>query len=146
MNFLGDVPDGRIAELCDLATRAVGDWDPGRDEVTFTVDPLICFPPDRRPRMIWAPVGEGNDSLASLHGTLNQALRSGGWHSESRPFKGHVTVARIKEADVEAAVRQLPADELGTVTATELTAYQSVLTRTGPIYSRLAGIPLAGRQ
>ena len=146
MNFLGDVPDESIAELCDLAGGAVGDWDLARDEATFTVGPLICFPPHKRARMIWAPVGEGNDVLASLHAVLNRALAAGGWRSESRPFKGHVTVARIKSANVEAAVRQLPDDALGTVTATELMFYQSVLTPGGPIYSPLERIPLARRQ
>ena len=147
MNFVGDVRDTRIGALCDLATAAVADWDLARDEVTFTVDPLIWFPAGRRPRMIWAPVGRGGDVLASLHETLSQALESGGWPGESRPFKGHVTVARIKSVDdVETVVRQLSDDELGTVTATELTLYQSVLTRKGPIYSPLAGIPLAQRQ
>jgi len=146
MNFLGDVPDKRIAELCGLADEAVGDWDLARDEVTFTVGPLICFPPHKRARMIWAPVGEGNDVLASLHAALNKAFAAGGWRSESREFKGHVTVARIKSGDVEAAVGQLPDDELGTVTAAELTLYESDLTHAGPIYSRLAGIPLARRQ
>jgi len=145
MNFLGDVPDESIAELCDLAAGAVGDWDHAGDEVTFTVGPLMCFPPHKRAKMIWAPVGEGNDALAALHAALNQALATGGWRSESRPFTGHVTVARIKSADIEAAVGQLPDDELGTVTAAELTLYQSELTHAGPIYSRLAGIPLAGR-
>ena len=146
MNFLGDVPDESIAELCDLARRAVEGWDQARDEVTFTVGPLICFPPHKRTRMIWAPVGQGADVLAALHAELNQALAAGGWRSESRQFKGHVTVARIKSADIEAAVGQLPDDELGTVTAAELTLYQSVLTPGGPIYSRLAGIPLSGRR
>ena len=145
MNFIGDVPDKRIAELCDLAREAVSGWDADRDEVTFTIGPLICFPPGRRPRMIWAPVRQGDDVVASLHGALNQALATGGWPSESRPFKGHVTVARIKDADIEAAVGQLPDDDLGTVTETELTLYESKLTHIGPIYSPLASIPLALR-
>ena len=145
MNFLGDVPDKRLAELCGLAEGVVGDWDLARDEVIFTVGPLMCFPPHKRAKMIWAPVGEGNDHLASLHAAMNQALAAGGWRSESRPFTGHVTVARIKSADVDAAVRQLPDDELGTVRATELTLYESDLTHAGPIYSRLAGISLARR-
>jgi 2'-5' RNA ligase len=146
MNFLGDVPDESIAGLCDLAREAVGDWDQALDEVTFTVGPLICFPPHKRTRMIWAPVGEGNDVLASLHAELNQALAAGGWRSESRPFKGHVTVARIKSADIEAAVRQLPDDGLGTVTTTEMTLYQSKPMPGGPIYTPLARIPLVRRQ
>ena len=143
MNFLGNVPDESIAELCDLAEGVVAGLALG--EVTFTIGPLVCFPPHKRTRMIWAPVGEGIEVLASLHAALNQALAAGGWRSETRPFKGHVTVARNKSADVEAAVRQLPGDELGRVVATELTLYHSVPSPGGPTYSRLAGIPLAGR-
>ncbi|MDP6545278.1 MAG: RNA 2',3'-cyclic phosphodiesterase [Phycisphaerae bacterium] len=146
MNFLGDVPDESIAELCDLARGAVDAWDLAPGEVTFTVGPLICFPPHKRARMIWAPVGEGNDVLASLHAEMNQALAADGWRSESRPFKGHATVARIKSGDFEAAVGQLPDAELGTVTTTEMTLYQSKLMPGGPIYTPLARIPLSGQR
>ncbi|MDP6633582.1 MAG: RNA 2',3'-cyclic phosphodiesterase [Phycisphaerae bacterium] len=142
MNFIGDAPDDCIAELCDLARRAVGGWDAGLDEVTFTIGPLMCFPQDRRARMIWAPVRRGGEVLASLHGAINKALAVGGWRSESRPFKGHVTVARIKSADLEHALGQLPDDDLGEVTATELTLYESKLTPSGPIYTALARIAL----
>jgi len=145
MNFIGDVPDKRIPELCDLAREAVSGWDPDREEVTFTVGPLICFPSGRRPKMIWAPVRQGDDLLASLHGAMNRALEEGGWPGESRPFTGHITVARIKDADILAAVKQLPDDDMGVVTETELTLYQSTLTHTGPIYSPVASIPLAPR-
>jgi 2'-5' RNA ligase len=145
MNFLGDVPNKRVDELCDLAREAVGVWEPGSDEVAFTVGQLICFPRGRQPRMIWAPVRKGNDLLASLHGVLNQAIEAAGWRGESRPFTGHVTVARIKDCDIKDAVGRLPDEELGAVTAGELTLYESNLTHTGPVYSRLAGIPLSRR-
>jgi len=145
MNFIGDTPDERIAELCGLATEAAERWDDGGDGVTFTVGPLVCFPPGRRTRMIWAPLRQGADAAASLHAALNQALADAGWPSESRPFKGHVTVARIKAADPTDAVKQLPDDELGEVTARELTLYESTLTHSGPIYAPLATIPLVRR-
>ena len=143
MNFVGDTPDDRIAELRELATQAVGRWGAGRDGVTFTVGPLTCFPPGRRAKMIWAPLRQGADAVESLHAVLNQALAEGGWPSESRPFKGHVTVARVKAADLTGAVKQLPDDELGEVTANELTFYESILTHSGPIYTPLARIPIA---
>ncbi len=145
MNFIGDTPEEQITELSELATEAVGRWGAGGDGVTFTVGPLIFFPPGRRAKMIWAPVSRGADATSSLHSALNQALADNGWPSESRPFKGHVTVARIKAADLANAVKQLPGGDLGQVTARELTLYQSTLMHTGPIYSPLVRIPLTQR-
>jgi len=145
MNFIGDTPDDSIAALCDLARGALDGWDLALDEVTFTIGPLICFPPGRRTRMIWAPVRRGGDVLASLHAVVNEALAAGGWRCESREFKGHVTVARIKSGDIGAAVRKLPDDDLGEVQAAELTLYASKLMPGGPLYTTLARIPLARR-
>ena len=142
MNFIGDTPDERIAELCDLATEAVGRWGAGGDGLMFTVGPLVCFPPGRRTKMIWARLRQGADEVASLHAAMNQALADAGWPSESRAFKGHITVARIKAANLTGAVKQLPDDELGQVVARELTLYESTLTHSGPIYAPLARIPL----
>jgi 2'-5' RNA ligase len=142
MNFIGDVPDKRIPELCDLAKAVVDGWDSGDEEMVFTIGQLMFFPPGRRAKMIWAPVRQGGGLLVSLHDALNEALDAGGWRSESRPFTGHVTVARIKEADIKDTAERLPDEDLGTVQLDELTLYQSQLTQTGPIYSRLAGIPL----
>ena len=146
MNFVGDVPDKRIAELCDLAKKTVADWASDRDELNFTVGPLICFPPGKRAKMIWAPITEGGEVMASLNAAMNQALAEGGWPNESRPFTGHVTVARIKDGDLRQPVASFDGDDMGAVTATELTLYASDLTRTGPIYSALAGFPFADKR
>ena len=141
MNFLGDVPDKRVDELCDLARETVTAWSGGRGEVAFSLGPLICFPPNKPLRMIWAPVSQGADLLASMHEAMNQALQTGGWRNEDRPFTGHVTVARIKTAELSDVLARLPDDQPGAITAKELTLYQSQLTRTGPIYRRLMGFP-----
>ncbi|MCP4378333.1 MAG: RNA 2',3'-cyclic phosphodiesterase [bacterium] len=150
MNFLGDVQDENVDRLCDLIEGVVSGWDHVGDDITFTVGPLVCFPtskPNKPSRMIWAMVGgPGRDLLADLYTKTNNALAADGWRSEAREFLGHVTVARIKNGDVEAAVRQLPNDELGTVTATELTLYQSDLTNSGPVYTPLKHIQLSRKQ
>jgi len=149
MNFLGDVPQERIPEICELAEAATAAAALG-DSVTFTIGPLVCTPAGGRARMIWAPVRGGNDKLASLHAAMNGVLAPAGLRSEKRPFKGHVTVARIKLASdtksVRRAVGDLPQDDFGTVQAAELTLYSSELTPQGPIYTPLAGIPLAGQR
>jgi 2'-5' RNA ligase len=91
--------------------------------------------------MIWAPVSQGAELLASMHETMNQALQTAGWRSEARTFTGHVTVARIKTADLSDIIRRLPDDQPGVITAKELTLYQSQLTPAGPIYRRVMGFP-----
>ena len=138
MNFIGDVGDDRIDELCELAAGAVGRW--GRHEIAFAVGPLTCIPPGRRARMIWAPLARGGDTAASLHDELNSALARARWPSETRAFKGHITVARIKSADIADAVSALDDRELGQACARELTIYESTLTPSGPIYNPLRRI------
>ncbi|MDP7162701.1 MAG: RNA 2',3'-cyclic phosphodiesterase [Phycisphaerae bacterium] len=144
MNFLGDVPDGRIAEICGLAQQCAGRLKP----FDFAARGLACIPSRGQLRMIWVCVDDPTGRMAELHDALNRALGEIGMRTESRSFKGHVTLARIRSAAnaeaIRRAVERFTAIEFGIVQVDRLVVYSSELATGGPIYRPLARAPLGG--
>lgn len=86
------------------------------------------------PHVIWIDVI--SNELTSVATNLNAALNS----KEDRPFKAHVTIARIKQCSSVPALKKL-VDSCTknplTFSGTTLTLYASTLTSTGPEHTRL---------
>ncbi len=138
MHFLGDTPDDRIMAAHAVAQRAaeqVSSFEVG-------VDGLVCVPPaGKRLRMIWATVADPSGGLSELHRLLGQGLGEGGFPVEHRPFKPHVTLARIRYARDPEPIRSMVegvSRGYGRGKVAELTLYSSELTKSGPIYAPLA--------
>ena len=65
----------------------------------------LCYGPEpRRPRLLWAECA-ASEELAALHTALLQAFGQ----SDPRPFRPHVTVARIRSSGA-AVARKCPID------------------------------------
>ena len=144
MNFLGDVDDETLSEVCRLAARVAAAAEP----FEFDVPRIACVPPRGRLRMIWAEVADPDGRLADLHAALSSGLAELGFPPEKRRFKGHITLARIRHARHDEAIRRavgaIAAADLPTQTATHVTVYTSDLRPGGPIYTAQAHGPLGG--
>lgn len=140
MNFVGEVDDQRIPELCTIAERTAAAM-PFSD-IRFTNGPLVCIPPRGYLRMIWSNVTDPAGRMAELYEALRKPIRAFGGKADNRPFRGHVTVARIKTTRrpdaIRKAVDNLRAKQFGTVRAEHLVLYASELKKTGPVYAPLA--------
>jgi 2'-5' RNA ligase len=147
MNFVGEVDENRIPDLCELAAETAGSA--GFDHIDFEVGGLVCVPPSGYLRMIWAEVADDSGRMLALYETLKQALRGFGAKVENRPFRGHVTVARIKSTRrpeaIRKAVGKLSGEALGSVRTGELVLYSSKLARSGAIYTPLVRAALGQR-
>ena len=73
------------------------------------------FPNPRRPRVLWLGANEGTRELEELASRLQGGLRSAGFALEDRPFRGHLTVARVKPGGERAASRALAAAPQGEI-------------------------------
>jgi RNA 2',3'-cyclic 3'-phosphodiesterase len=103
------------------------------------------FPGPSRPRVVWIGVASGGDETASLAALVNRRLDQIIAPGESRPFRAHLTVARVKEPerfDWRDALRKINA---GTTRSTidHVTLYESKTSPKGPTYTPL-GVTLLG--
>jgi len=101
----------------------------------------LCYGPQpRRPRLLWAECVAGQE-LAGLHAMLLAAFGQ----SEQRPFRPHVTVARIRDNGAVVA-RSHPIDRALALTQEVETVELMQSPPPGEVgYRVLASLPLAGK-
>lgn len=141
LKFLGEVKDEEIAEICGVAEEVAGRYS------SFELDvEAVGYFGGKSARVVWVGTSGGSDGLARLADALDKRLASIGFAKETRPFTGHLTVCRIKNAadglELAYAVDNFGPFSAGTSSIGAITVYQSELTRAGPIYTALASYKL----
>jgi 2'-5' RNA ligase len=141
--FLGEVDDRAVPALCQAVTGACA----GRDGFALSVEGVGCFPNPRRPRTLWAGIGEGAAELVALHDALEPPLLAlGCYRREERQYTPHVTLGRVRGdggADRLAAELTRQAKWPGGATdVREVRVLSSELLPQGPVYTVLSRAPL----
>jgi 2'-5' RNA ligase len=94
LRFLGDTDPGRVPAVVDAVRRALA----GQPAFDVVLAGAGGFPRDGRPRTIWLGIEQGAGRLGELAAALDPALVSLGWPGEPRPFRPHLTLARVDAA------------------------------------------------
>jgi 2'-5' RNA ligase len=67
-------------------------------------------------------------ALGTMQGALSRRLASlGAYRPERRPFRPHVTVARVRDGDLRISAGDLPEPPAPSLTGTTVTLYESLL-------------------
>ena len=143
LKFIGDLRERDLPDAIAALSSLASAWEP----FLFRVKGLSGFPPKGRPRVIHAPVHEPGGVLSSLAVAVDLALfEAVGVAREKRPYKGHVTLGRVKDPKVclpiDEIAAMLPEADFGEVPVEEIVLMKSDLTPRGPIYSPLERLPL----
>jgi 2'-5' RNA ligase len=94
--------------------------------------------PPRRPRVLAVDLEDPDGRLGALQARVSQALTAeAGYEPEARPFRPHVTVARVRRGE-RARAGELPAPRPVRFEPEALTLYRSRLSRAGAEYEPLA--------
>lgn len=134
--FLGSRPASQIDEIAGACGVVAGEP---------VVEPRFGEPvwlPARRPRVLAVRLEDASGALARVQAALSSALAAGGWYApESRPYLGHVTVARMaKDARIKPPrLEPPPAVE---VHCSRVTLYRSRLGSGGARYEPLSTVEL----
>jgi 2'-5' RNA ligase len=142
LKFLGEIdPEALAAVAAAMATAAAG-----AGAFQIQVAGLGAFPPRGAPRVVWAGVGDAEGKLAALHGRLDEALAAAGFERDSRAFRPHLTLGRVKERRgaerLRARLEESAEGEFGTQEVRELVCFRSELSAHGPAYTPLGRQPL----
>ena len=143
LNFLGDVPEYDIPEVCKRVRKAVESV-PG---FSLEIAGLGCFPKPDRPRIIWMGVEDGTDALVALNESLTEELLQMGFPRDRHDYHPHLTLGRLRRGGNwnQALVDGLNkhADyPAGGCYVDQVVVYSSYLDRTGPTYTPMSRIPL----
>jgi 2'-5' RNA ligase len=92
LQFLGDVPDGRVPDV----TRAL-DGLSRLGAFSFEIEGVGTFGSLRSPRVIWVGVRMPNAGLSDLQKACEKSLAEVGFAPEGRAYKPHLTLGRVKD-------------------------------------------------
>ncbi len=144
LRFLGERPETHLAGLSDALAGVAAAHAPC-EPVTGGLD---VFPNWRRPRVLFLQ-NDGADALTALAADVGAALdaRFPEASGDDRPFRAHLTLARIKrplDRPDREALRALAAPSAHAWTVRELRLMESRLTPRGAVYAARGVFPLAG--
>ena len=143
LKFLGEVDDGQAAAICE-AVRAVGAQ---HGSFELHVGGAGCFPQRGAARVLWVGLHDPPATLHACQEDLELALAELGFAVEDRAFHPHLTLGRVKDPSAGHNVRRQIEPhalfEAGSFKADALVVFESVLQRSGPIYTPLARCALA---
>lgn len=139
--FIGHWPEGRFNELLSVLKEM-----PKPGAIPIDVNGVGWFPNPHAPRVLFAAV-HAPESLAQLAVATDEALSAIGIERETKKFRPHLTLARIKDATVpltplKKAIAELASVDLGSFTVDRFHLFRSTPGPSASIYTQLADIPL----
>jgi 2'-5' RNA ligase len=144
LKFFGDI----AAEALQPISEVVSGQAAGTRPLHLNIKGLGVFPGIRRPRVLWLGVGGEVARLIALQRVLDQGFETCGIKQEERPFRAHLTLARIKSpqglSGLDKVLEEKEAESAGPFEAKGLILFKSDLTPKGAIYTVLADFPFQG--
>lgn len=92
VRFIGEVDE---AETRAIATALAPDI--SLTPFALAIEGVGTFPEHRPPRVLWAGIGDGSDAIAAVEAEVSTRLEGCGVPREARPYRPHVTLARVRE-------------------------------------------------
>ena len=102
LKFLGEQPDERLGEIKDVLASVAG----RHRELVMDIGGVGAFPNFRRARVVWIGIAQ-EPRLELLHHDVEVACESIGFEVEGRPFRPHLTLARVKTPISDERAREL---------------------------------------
>jgi RNA 2',3'-cyclic 3'-phosphodiesterase len=133
LNFLGEVPDDKVPAVCEIVDKVAS----GFQRFYADVGTVGSF--GRPAKVLWTGISDENDVLADISGKLAEELAVLGFEPEKRAFKGHITLARVKNVMAGRKILDIIGDyrnfQAGGVEVDRICLIQSSLTSGGPVYT-----------
>lgn len=143
VKFFGNVEENDVTPLCEALVRAAGEI----PAFTLDIESMGAFPNLRRPRTVWAGCGLGSTEAEKLHQAVERETVPLGYAAESRRYRPHVTIGRIKQPAAARGLDTCLTDpehiHFGSVDVDSLTLFLSELKKGGAEYTPIFHTELA---
>lgn len=140
LKFLGNtdaVDIDKIVAAMALATKDCA-------VVSLAAKRIGVFPDIRRPRVIWAGLSGQLEILQDIQRTLDGLLADVGFPKETRGFKAHLTLGRVKgkiaRNRLKDAIDKLKGFESKSFDVNRIILFESELRPSGAVYTQLQGV------
>jgi len=141
LKFLGSTPAEKLPQLRQILAETANNY----SQFVLQSKGVGAFPNVRKPQTLWLGVEAGGDRLAALADGVDQATHTLGFPRETRPFRGHLTLGRVKStrglADLCRRLREEQAGEPASWPVDGFTLVRSDLRPEGPVYTVVQEFP-----
>lgn len=146
LNFLGEIDERQIHEVCRAVAEAAASVDP----FEIACRGVGAFPNADRPRTVWVGVEEGAEALCQLQSAVASKLAQLGFPREKRKFHPHLTLGRIRHGgaggdELRELIDRHRDYRAGEADVDEVVVFSSALERGGPIHTPLSHAELGAR-
>ena len=146
LKFLGDVSRQDVDRIAVTMVETVKPFPP----ISLSARGVGVFPSIKRPRVLWVGLDGQTEPLVRLQKALDEGLGAIGFPREARPFKGHLTLGRVKgridSRKLGAAIDRFSGFESETFRVDRIHLLKSDLKPAGAIYTRLNSAELMGTE
>ena len=143
LKFLGDIPKEAVASLVSVLKEVAA----GASPMALKVDGRGVFPNLSRPRVVWSGVRSEDGGLGRFVYALHERLAELGYEKEKRPFRPHLTLARLRSprrsGKLRAWLKEGEPPGIGWVVE-EVVLFQSELMPEGARHTPLDRVRLGG--
>ena len=142
IKFLGDIAPSEMESL----GRILSDTAAIHPMFDLLPQGIGVFPNIRRPRIIWAGIAGQTHILRFIWKSVENALVPLGFAAEKRPYRGHLTIGRVKthmdQGRLVTALRTHQDFVSESFIVRRLVMFKSELCPNGPVYTKLWEMPL----
>jgi len=137
LKFLGNVPQERMPAIGEALDAVAVRFAP----FTISVEGTGGFPTVQRPRVLWAGIRAGSETLTAMAAAVDDALAALDFPRDARPFRAHLTLGRVKSpanlSGLSALLEAHARDSFGEMTAADMLLMRSELSPQGARYTAL---------
>ena len=140
LKFLGNTAAADIDKIVAAMALATKDC----AVVSLAAKGIGVFPDIRRPRVIWAGLSGQLEILQDIQRTLDGHLAGLGFAKETRGFKAHLTLGRVKGKiacdRLQATIVKLKEFESKSFVVNRIILFKSELRPSGAVYTQVRGV------
>jgi len=141
LKFLGNT-DETLADRIKTSLKSVASC---HRKFSLTAAGVGVFPDYSKPRVLWVGINR-SEELDLLYNNIESAMELLGYERETRKFRPHLTIARVKSqkglTPLLKELRGYKDREFGKIDVSEVLLMKSTLKPTGAEYERLFSAPL----
>jgi len=144
LKFLGDTPEDRFEMITRLIQQVTSDI----SSFDFTCQGTGAFPNSRQARVFWLGCEESSGVLHRLSQQLDKVLVGLGFATENRPFRFHLTIARVRQPLTDAEIASFMEYDYPAVhnRVDRVIWFESTLLPGGPHYRPIKTFDLKGKE
>lgn len=140
LKFLGKTEERKINDIIQVISKTSREFNP----FDIQIKGPGYFPSYKKPMVIWLGT-ESDGMIENIHNHLDNELSKIGFKPETREFKAHITIGRVKKINDYRVFKTLAEENkhfIEPTTIDRIIFYESKLTSQGPVYSVLKSCEL----